>query len=123
MNDVNTRKITDDDIDDGYSNIDVGKTQEAIAEILRLDAYADEREDFMAFITNILLGRWVFSVVSETEIEKKDAEMYERKIKAMNDFVEVTKSGRVEEGFDKEWLAASVLVERMMKVGGSIKTQ
>ena len=33
MNDVNTRKITDDDIEDGYSNIDVEKTQEAIAEI------------------------------------------------------------------------------------------
>ena len=51
MTKMNKRKITDEDIELGYSNIDVEKTQNEITEILFLDAYADEREDFVNSIT------------------------------------------------------------------------
>jgi hypothetical protein len=97
MTTTTTRKPTTEDLEEGYSNLNVEEIQEKIAEILRLDAYADEREDFVEFIRNTLVGRCSWCAIGETKIEKKDHEIYERNIRGMNDCVDYMKSRRVEE--------------------------
>ena len=97
MTNTTTGTPTTQDIENGYSNLNVEEIQEKIAEILRLDAYADEREDFVEFIRNTLVGRWSWCAIGETEIEKKDHEIYERNIRGMKDCVDYMKSRRVAE--------------------------
>ena len=96
-----TRIPTDEDLENEYSNLNVEEIQEKITEILCLDAYADEREDFVEFIRNTLLGRWTWCSISKTEIEKKDCEIYERNIRGMNDCVDYMKSRVSEKELEK----------------------
>ena len=97
MANTTTRKPTTEDLEEGYSNLNVEEIKEKLHEILCLDAYADEREDFVEFIRNTLVGRWGWCAIGKTEIEKKDHEIYERNIRGMNDCVDFMKSHRVEE--------------------------
>ena len=98
MTNITTRKPTTEDLEEGYSNLNVEEIKEKLHEILCLDAYADEREDFVEFIGDTFVGRCLATAARcETDIEKKDHEIYERKIRGMNDCVDFMKSRQVEE--------------------------
>ena len=97
MTNTTIRKPTTEDIEEGYSNLNVEEIQEKLHEILCLDAYAEEREDFVEFVINTLVGPYSWSAIGKTEIEKKDHEIYERKIREMNQTIDWMKSRQVEE--------------------------
>ena len=105
MTTTTTRKPTTEDIENGYSNLNVEDIREKFTEILCLDAYAGEREKFFGFIQGTLIGRYSWVGLGETEREKKDDEIYERIMKEMDGCIQFIKTKPPKLISEEEWVS------------------